>query len=181
MHLLLAPLSSPEDEGVLDNEVEAFSKSLAKVGNCKASASAVNVGLGADWMVIGVQVTAWFGAVLLLPELHKRIRESIEECRRMHQEVTAIMQAVAGGRQILSLPTEVLYLRALERVLSECREGSVALVALDSLPVPSELSHGTDLPSHYLFAFQVHEQIVLVAIASTGEVLWSKTLTLGVA
>jgi hypothetical protein len=99
----------------------------------------------------------------------------------MHQEVTALIQAVAGGRQILSLPTEVLYLRALERVLSECREGSVALVALDSLPVPSDLSHGTLLPSHHLFAFQIQEQLALVAVASTGEVLWSKTLTLGVA
>jgi hypothetical protein len=173
MHLLLAPLSSQEDEEAFATELAVYADKLNIELDGKAQIAQVNLGLGADWIVIGLQISV---ATLLIPELHKRIRESIEECRKMHQELTSLIRSLAGERRILSLPKEVLYLTALEKVLSQNVHGDVKLVAIEDLPVPSEVTHGTSLPRYHLFIFGCDEQMALVAVSSTGEIVWNKRL-----
>lgn len=179
MQVLVSPITTPDDDEGLHREFQAFKASLN--GTQSGSASAVlrelNLGLGADWIVFAIDLALWTSAaVFIVPQTHKYVRESYEECKKMHAEVLGLIERVRGERKVVRYPPELLYLTALDTVLAKSVKNKVRFLSHSSLPVPQELTNGFMALQHYLFVFEVGSDLKLIAIDSDCQILWERTV-----
>ena len=89
-------------------------------GPINGSVTTRNVGKGANWSVI---VLILSGLFFTIPEAHKRVRESLEEWRRIFKELKPLFSWLLGTKRAL-YPDQYLFLVALFSV-AECIEPSV--------------------------------------------------------
>jgi hypothetical protein len=179
MQILVSPKAIPGDNDALDREFQVFKSSLAASNTATASSALreVNLGLGADWIVFTIDLSLWLGAaVLIVPQTHKYIRESYEECKKIHAEVLTLIDKVRGDREVVRYPVELLYLMSLSTVLAHSESREVRFLSHRSLPVPSELTNGFAALQHHLFLFAVGSDLKLIAIDSNRQVLWEQTV-----
>lgn len=180
MQILIGSTSDPSDEEATASDLAALKARVAaetRALGLSARISRDNLGSGADWIVSVIEVAAGLGAALFaIPEAHKRIRESVEECKKIHSEIIALMDRLRGHSPVVRQPVEALYLLALEKVLRETDAAEITLLSSEPIPLPAELSNGFHALQHYLFAFQAGHELVLVAINTDAEILWARRI-----
>ncbi|PKO51065.1 MAG: hypothetical protein CVU26_09035 [Betaproteobacteria bacterium HGW-Betaproteobacteria-2] len=134
MKLVLAPfnLNDPNDPD-WTIQPQKFSESFAQKAN-KSAYSPINYelritnhGLGADWPTVTIIISSAAGLLLfVIPEAHKRVRESLEEWVHIKKTTEALINWVARPKDIIQYPIELLYLDALTYVLEKSeKENSV--------------------------------------------------------
>ncbi|HIF5828868.1 TPA: hypothetical protein ACY4P9_004723 [Vibrio parahaemolyticus] len=93
-----------------------------------------NIGRGADNPVTVVQVLSILGLVgFVIPEAHKRVRESIEEWSRIKGHFTKLHTLLSRNYRVIALPEEVLFIKAVEALLSETESNDAAFVRYETV------------------------------------------------
>jgi len=181
MYFIVAPKIESENEDAFDKDIAVLKAHIAREGSSsdlRARVYPVNLGLGADWVVSAIEILTWVSlASLAVPELHKRIRESIDECRHMYAELQLVIDKLRGERRVIQYPLEAMYLVALEEVLRSSASEEVRLICNDPIPIDPALSNGFIDTKHHLFIFQVGIALVLIAVDARCHLLWKKQVS----
>jgi hypothetical protein len=179
MQIIVSPLTNPENDDSLTNEFHALKTALEKTPNKKATpvVRELNLGAGADWIVFAIDLAIWTGAAIFtIPKAHKFVRESYEECKKIHSEILALIDKARGNRKVVRYPPEVLYLEALQAVLATLPKGEVQFLYHSPLPVSSDLVNGFLALEHHLFVFSTDSELKLIAIDSERQILWIRDI-----
>lgn len=133
--------------------------------------SSRNIGRGADWTVLALSfaIAAW-----TVPEVHRKIRENIEEWRRIYQELEKLFTWIARGKPVL-YPDQYLFLKALQALPSGTPEDGLEYKGVARLPQLNPDLHGRE---DLLFSFGDGQRIVQVAVSRSGNVLWHNIIEL---
>lgn len=174
--LLIPAFGSPADDDWERAEVDALSHYRQRIESypgapISGTVSLRNLGKGADWYVIAVAIGGLF---FVIPELHKRIRESLEEYKLIWKELKNLSGWLSGSAPILH-PDHYLFLAALFHVSEQASAES--LIFLGSIPLPEEHPDLQELPP-LLFAFLSESTVIQAAVARDSTVLWSSRLEL---
>lgn len=133
--------------------------------------AAVNLGRGADWMVLAV----YFGvAAVFVPEAHKKIRENIEEWVRIYRELHALFSWIVEGRKAL-YPDEYLFLKAIEVLSEQALDEMVEFNGVTRIPENNPDRQGRE---SLVFSFRCGDTLRQVAVARGGNVLWTNSVKL---
>ena len=140
-------------------------------GPIDGSVTIRNIGRGADLSVVVLVVGGLF---FTIPEAHKRVRESLEEWRRIFKEFKSVSSWLIGKKRAL-YPEQYLFLVALFSVVERTEPDALTFLGFTQLPEDDpDLSDKGAL----LFSF-VHGSVVLqVAVARNGHFLWENELSL---
>ncbi|HHF3026208.1 TPA: hypothetical protein ACPJ0Z_004511 [Vibrio diabolicus] len=93
-----------------------------------------NIGRGADYPVTVIQVLSVLGLVgFVIPEAHKRVRESIEEWSRIKGHFVKLHKLLSRNHRIISLPEEVLFVKSVEALLTETEASDAVFIRCDSI------------------------------------------------
>lgn len=127
-----------------------------------------NHGRGADLLTITVSLVSFGGvAFFAIPTAHKKIREALEEWRRIKGEITALVSWISTDTP--SLPIELLFLEA---VTDLAQTGDVEDVEfLSAYEMPTD--NGFDNLKTYLFVFRNGNELRMVAWDSQKSKRWS--------
>ena len=132
-----------------------------------------NHGLGADWPTITLALLSVAGTLFFaIPAAHKKVRESLEEWKKIKENLERLLAWVSPSEEVASYPVELLFLDATLRTASGDSTEMLEFLGVDELPVPTEVSGGFTALKHYLFTFRTGEHIVLVAMDSGRRILW---------
>ncbi|MBY0270659.1 MAG: hypothetical protein K2X06_12370 [Burkholderiales bacterium] len=135
-----------------------------------------NHGLGADWPTITLQILSLSAtAFFVIPAAHKKIRESIEEWRKIKANVERFIAWVSPKKKIASYPVELLFLDCADQALETDASERLEFLGWSEVPVPAEVSGGFTAIKHYIFTFRSATQITLVAIDNRRQVLWIRS------
>lgn len=134
-----------------------------------AEVAAVNLGRGADWMVLAV----YFGvAAIFIPEAHKKIRENIEEWARIYRELHALFSWIVEGRKVL-YPDEYLFLKAIEVLSEQALDERIEFKGVTRIPENNPDRQGRE---SLVFSFSSGDTLRQVAVARGGDVLWTNAV-----
>ncbi len=172
--LAFGELSDDEWESAVEREERQLQSALNDDKNrwVGGTAKAVDIGRGADWLVLGMYFVL---AGLAIPEAHKKVRENLEEWRRIYSELHQLFSRIVGKRRAL-YPDAYLFLVALDHLQKKCTEiGCIEFKGLCRLPESNpDLAERESL----LFTFGVQDHLFQVAVARNGVVLWDNQLSL---
>lgn len=182
MNIVLAPykdpsegLDWPEQTPVILNAINARLRGWDD-GTLEYQLRETNHGRGADWPTITVSILSLAGAAFFtIPAAHKKVRESLEEWKRIGANLNRLVARLAPRSEVAAFPVELIFFDAVESALRIDESGLLEFLSVQELPVPSEISGGFDHLKYYLFTFRAHERIVLVAIDNGRRVLWVRT------
>lgn len=133
--------------------------------------AAINLGRGADWMVLAV----YFGvASIFIPETHKKIRENIEEWVRIYRELHALFSWVVEGRKTL-YPDEYLFLKAIEVLSDRAIDDRLKFKGVMRIPEDNPDHQGRE---SLIFSFSTEDKLLQVAVARSGYILWTNSIAL---
>lgn len=133
--------------------------------------TAVNLGRGADWMVLAVS----FGvAAIVIPEAHKKIRENIEEWVRIYRELHAFFRWIVEDRKAL-YPDEYLFLQAIAVFSEQNPDENMEFKGVTRIPEDNPDRQGRE---SLIFSFSGRGKLCQVAIARGGNILWTNSVEL---
>lgn len=136
-----------------------------------ADVSETNIGRGADWTVLAVS----FGmAAIAIPALHKKVRENIEEWKRIYRELHAFFAWILEEKRAL-YPDDYLFLKAIETLSAQLLMEGMEFKGVSRIPEGNPDLHGREA---LIFSFGDADKIVQVAISRSGEVLWQNSVSL---
>ncbi|EIV1777536.1 hypothetical protein MOU97_004221 [Vibrio vulnificus] len=93
-----------------------------------------NIGRGADYPVTVIQVISVLGFVgFVIPEAHKRVRESLEEWSRIRDYFSKLSALLSQNNSIIALPDEVLFAKSAEALLTETKASDAVFVRYESI------------------------------------------------
>lgn len=179
MDIVIGPYTDPGDglewheqtPIIMENLHSLFDENNDKY-NFKAIES--NHGLGADWPTITIQISSLVGTFILIPELHKLVRESLDEWKTIGEELTSVIAWLATKYPIESYPKELLFFDMLEwlEVEYDIDARNLELVDVDEDFPITEKRHGLDIDKSYLFTLKTENTIYQIAIKNNREVVW---------
>ncbi|HEC13595.1 MAG TPA: hypothetical protein ENI80_10195 [Acidiferrobacteraceae bacterium] len=137
----------------------------------EAEVAARNIGRGADWLILAISFGA---ATIAISEVHKKVRESIEEWIRMYRELRAFFSWIVEGRHAL-YPDEYLFLQAIETLVEQLVLESMEFKGMARIPEANPDRQGREA---LIFSFGDSRKLLQVAIARSGEVLWQNSVEL---
>ncbi len=179
MEIIINPFGEPSEDWEA-KEREAVSYYLKKLetypgGYIPANVVIKNIGRGADWHVVSLSILC--GATSLffaIPEVHKKIRESLEEWKRIYNEFQGLIKWLANISPVY-FPDHYLFLCAL-RILDEETEAS-ELVFNGCHPIPNDNPDMQGLED-LIFNFINGKVLESIAVSRQGEVLWHNSTKL---
>lgn len=181
MEIIYSPFGEIDDEEykrVVDAKIKEYESRLETFdcGPVEYSVRETNHGRGADLVTITVSLVSLAGtAFFAIPAVHKKFRETIEEWKKIGDELSSLISCVSGNDHP-SLPIEFLFLEAVnDRASSNVTESLEFLYACE---IPTQNTFGFDDIKTYLFVFRDVEKIELVAYDSRKTKLWSRQLPL---
>ena len=136
-----------------------------------ADVTSKNIGRGADWTVLAL---CFAGAAFVIPELHKKVRENLEEWRRIYQELYAFFSWILEERKAL-YPDEFVFLKAIEILSEQSLMEGMEFKGMSRLPESDPDLQGRE---SLVFSFGDTSRLVQVAISRSGEVLWQNVVEL---
>ncbi|WP_026841650.1 hypothetical protein [Citrifermentans bremense] len=103
---------TPEIETRITGVMKEFGQSI------DYSLQEMNIGIGADWPTIAVNVATIAGVGLFaIPEAHKRVREALEEWHRIGGNFQKLMDWLPSKEPLVSYPIEILFISASEALV----------------------------------------------------------------
>lgn len=136
-----------------------------------------NHGRGADWPTITVSLITVAGVLLFgIPAAHKKLRETIEEWRKIKQNVDRVIAWIEGQERVVAYPVEVLFFDAVEW-LGEERD-VLGIELLDVATISDTSNPSPSLSAGYLFLFCDADQLFAVAIDCQRRRLMKRTVEL---
>lgn len=158
---------------VKNEAIDHYSKLLHTypAGPIDGSVTIRNIGKGADWPVV---VLIFGGLFFIIPEAHKRVRESLEEWQRIFKEFKSISLWLASKKRAL-YPDQYLFLVAVSSAVK--RVGPDTLIYLGSTRLPEYNPDLTDKGT-LLFSFAHGKVIYQVAVDRNGHVAWENEMSI---
>jgi hypothetical protein len=180
MEILVNPFGEPKDD-LEKEEQTAVRAILDKLesypdGHIPAEVRIKNIGRGADWSVVSISILSTASVLFFaIPAAHKKVRESLEEWKRIYNEFSRLISWLAFSSPIY-YPDHYLFLVALLK-LDEDAEAS-ELTFLSSHAIPEDNPDLKGLES-LIFNFQDGEILESVAVSRQGIILWHNSTELG--
>lgn len=138
-------------------------------GPIDGSVAIRNIGRGADWAVVVLVIGGLF---FTIPEAHKRVRESLEEWRRIFKELKSVSSWLFSSKHAL-YPDHYLFLVAVFFVAERAETDELTFLGFTQLPESNpDLANKGAL----LFSFSHGRMIRQVAVGRNGDVLWENEL-----
>jgi hypothetical protein len=171
---VVVALGDPSDEAWEQKLRDAERESKRRVSSFRSGiisdidVSVRDIGRGADWtvLVLSFVIAAW-----ATPEIHRKVRENIEEWCRIYQELHRFFTWIARGKRVL-YPDQYLFLKAIQN-LPASPSADLEFKGLTRLPESSpDLQGREDL----LFSFGDGRKVVQVAVSRSGDVIWQNTI-----
>ncbi|PUB74705.1 MAG: hypothetical protein DBP03_08250 [gamma proteobacterium symbiont of Ctena orbiculata] len=151
----------------LSEKNEAFNFSLEET----------NHGTAADWPTITITITGAIGALFVIPEAHKRIRESCEEWKRIGDEMASLLSWIASKYPVAAYPKELLFFDLLEwfEVELGVDANDLELISLDDeFPIPDK-RYGTSIEKAFFFTLKHKNTVHQIAVKNNREIIWKHT------
>ena len=124
-----------------------------------------NIGKGADWPIV---ILAIGGLFFTIPEATRKVRDSLEEWRRIFKEFQEVMSWILGKKRAI-YPDQYLFLVGLFAVAARVEPDALTFLGLARLPEDNpDLSNNGPL----LFSFAQGGVIYQVTVGRNGQVLW---------
>jgi len=169
----------PAFRGLPDKQesTEAESKLRKRIASYKgtlqfnANIMEKNIGRGADWIVLVLSIGI---AVWIIPDVHKKVRNNIEEWCRIYQELHTFFNWVLE-KQVALYSDEYLFLQAIETLSHQNITEHMEFKGVTRLPEDNPDNRGRE---SLLFSFGDTRMLVQVAISRSGEILWKNTIKL---
>jgi len=179
MEILINPFGEPGDdwEEKERKEIRALLRKLEDNpgGYVPAEVGIKNIGRGADWHVLSLTILSTAtGLFFAIPAVHKKVRESLEEWRRIYNEFSRLFNWLAFSSPVF-YPDDYLFLVALLK-LDEDTEAS-ELEYLGCHPIPEDNPSLEGLEA-MIFNFKDSDILESVAISRQGKVMWHNTTEL---
>lgn len=132
-----------------------------------------NHGKGADLVTITVSLISLGGIAFFgIPAAHKKVREAIEEWRKIRDEISALVNWISNDKP--SLPIELLFLEAVVDLSKS--ENSKDNEFLSACEIPTQNISGFEHFKTYLFVFKDGDVIKITAWDSHKNKLWSRDI-----
>jgi len=136
-----------------------------------AEVAAINIGRGADWIVLAVS----FGvAAIAIPEAHKKVRENIEEWIRIYRELHSFYSWIVKGRKSF-YPDGYLFLKATETLSGQLLLEGMEFKGIARIPEANPDLQGREA---LIFSFGDSKKLIQVAVARDGKLLWENSIAL---
>ncbi|WP_196157177.1 hypothetical protein [Reinekea sp. G2M2-21] len=180
MEILINPFGEPSNDW-REEERKAKQSLLRRLegnpdGNIPAEVAIKNIGRGADWHVLSLTILSTAtGLFFVIPAAHKKVRESLEEWRRIYNEFSRLLSWLAINSPIY-FPDHYLFLVALLN-LDEDTEAS-ELEYLGCHPIPEDNPSLEGLEA-LIFNFKDGDVLESIAISRQGNVMWHNSTPLG--
>ena len=114
---------TPEIETRITGVMKEFGESIVY------SLQETNIGVGADWPTIAVNVATIAGVGFFsVPEAHKRVREALEEWQRIGGNFRKLMDWLPSKEPLVSYPIEILFISASEALLGVLGNGDAVFI-----------------------------------------------------
>jgi hypothetical protein len=144
-------------------------------GSIDGDVSIQNIGSGADWIVVAIRLTEFaFMGFIAIPSAHKKVRESIEEWKRIFLELRNTFFWIKGNKKAI-YPDPYLFLTAICHLTDTL--GPCDLIYKGCCRIPSGDPDLQNLES-LLFSFSTINTIEQVAISRFGDILWHNKIEL---
>ncbi|MCG7983767.1 hypothetical protein [Candidatus Thiodiazotropha endoloripes] len=131
-------------------------------------------GTSADWPTITITIGGGIGALFIIPEAHKRIRESFEEWKRIGNEITSLITWIASKYPVVAYPKELLFFDLLEWFETELGidVNELEFISVDDeFPIPDK-RYGMSIDKAYLFTLKNKKVVYQIAIQNDREIIW---------
>lgn len=191
--IILAPYKDPAEGLDWHEQTPLIRKELHGIlsnypfGKVEYKIEETDHGIGADLPtilleIIGIGSTLFFG----VPALHKKIRETIGEWKKIWEEVKNFIKWINKKQPIISYSKEIAFLKALEFLETKVGDKILeielyGLVEISGKSGKIEKKFETSPLLYHLFLFKYEEEyIYLVASNSLLEIVVDKKLTLDI-
>ena len=164
-----------------DAALSSLARDLAAYdgGTVEYRTSEENRGLGADWVVVVLTVLSVAGSgFFAVPAAHKRVRESLEEWRRIRVSVDGLARWLGERRRVVGYPKELLFLDALHELDGVAGADEAVLLDASEVVVPDDYGGFRPMP-HSHFTFVLDGVLHVYAYDKQRRLLWSRRVELG--
>lgn len=175
------------DTGTDDWEAHKTSalRSLARTleafpgGPVEYQAEEDNRGLGADWTVIALTILSLVGSgFFAIPSAHKKIRETLEEWRRVRDSLNVLGKWLAEHHQMLAYPQQILFLDALSEIEKSADVDEAVLIDASEVIVLDDDHRGAKPLAQSHFTFVLDGMLYVYAYDKHRRLLWSRLIEL---
>ncbi|WP_417551522.1 hypothetical protein [Marinomonas fungiae] len=178
MEILINPFGEPSDDW---EEQQRNKQSLLRRleenpdGNIPAEVGVKNIGRGADWHVVSITILSTAtGLFFAIPAAHKKVRESLEEWRRIYNEFSRLLSWLAINSPIY-YPDHYLFLVALLNLDDDTEASELEYLGFHSIPEDNPSLEGLEA---LIFNFKDGDTIESIAISRQGTVMWHNSTEL---
>ncbi len=187
MELIINPYKDPsygldwnEQTQTILIELDQFLKN--KKESYLYSAKETNHGTATDWPTITLTISGLIGTLFVIPEAHKKIRESYEEWKKIGNELKSFISWVISKYPIVTYPKEFLFFELLEWFELELDIDATELefISIDDQFPFTNSSIGTNIEKSFLFTFKYENTIHQVAVKNNRKIIWSNSFEIKV-
>lgn len=181
MDIIYSPFGEIDDgdyKHVVDAKIKLYESRLESFegGPIEYRVRETNHGRGADLVTVTVSLISLAGtAFFAIPALHKKVRETIEEWKKIREEINSLISHVSG-KDTPSLSIEVLFLEAVTDITKIGVTESLEF--LSACEIPTQNDFGFDDNKTYLFVFRDGSKLELISYDSYKTKLWSRQISL---
>ena len=163
------PEQTPEIIKRLDTTLDSYDERV------QFQLSEENIGSGADWPVIAINIAAIAGtAFFAIPASHKKIRESLEEWKLIGKNFLKLFEYISGTERVITYPIQILFLDAIENLAKQKNSENAVFLSATTLEKPGSFEHYTGL---YEFQFQIKDEVWCVTISGARELVQLKQIS----
>jgi hypothetical protein len=179
MEILVNPFGEPKDD--FEQEEKAAIRSILDKletypdGHIPAEVGIKNIGRGADWHVVSISILSAASVLFFaIPAAHKKVRESLEEWKRIYNEFGRLIRWFSFSSPIY-YPEHYLFLVALLKLDEDTEASELTFLSCHAVPEDNPSLQGLE---SLIFNFQDGDVFESVAVTRQGEVLWHNSTEL---
>ena len=179
MEILINPFGEPGDDWE-EKERKQVETLLSKLhdnpeGFIPAEVGIKNIGRGADWHVVSLTILSTAtGLFFAIPAAHKKVRESLEEWRRIYNEFSRLLNWLAFSSPVY-YPDHYLFLVALLKLDDDAEASELEYLGFHPIPENNPSLQGLEA---MIFNFKDDDILESIAISRHGDVMWHNTTVL---
>jgi hypothetical protein len=145
-------------------------------GHIPAEVGVKNIGRGADYYVVSISILSAASVLFFaIPTAHKKVRESLEEWKRIYNEFSRLISWFAFSSPIY-YPEHYLFLVALLKLDEDTEASELTFLSCHAIPEDNPDLKGLE---SLIFNFQDGDVLESVAVTRQGKLLWHNTTELG--
>jgi len=172
MEIIIAPYKDPscaldwdEQTPEIEQRISALLREYEEY--LEFSLEQRNLGKGADWPTVAVTIAGIAGtAFFVIPEVHKKIREAIEEWKIIGKNVKKLIQYISAHERVVVYPVELLLI---ESIVHLEQVASIEGISFGGLRVIAEPGSHEHISGLFEFTFATDSKGWKISIKGNGE------------